>query len=502
LYTRIGAAASTNTISYGSGNPSSGTGIDGDFYINTTTNTLFGPKVGGLWPTGVSLVGPTGATGAAGSAWRSAAGVPSNGLGVNGDYYLNTSTGDVYAKSGGVYSVVANIKGATGAQGSTGATGSQGPSGTNGNTIRYGTSTASSGLGIDGDFYINTSINILYGPKSLGSWPSTGVSLIGPAGATGSQGPTGSTGATGSQGPTGATGAAGSAWRSAAGIPSNGLGVNGDYYLNTSTGDVYAKSGGVYSVVANIKGATGAQGSTGATGSQGPSGTNGNTIRYGTSTASSGLGIDGDFYINTTTNILFGPKSLGSWPSTGVSLIGPAGATGSQGPAGSTGATGSQGPTGATGAAGSAWRSAAGVPSNGLGVNGDYYLNTSTGDVYAKSGGVYSLVANIKGATGAQGPQGLSGPQGPQGPPGSTGPTNMYWNSFSGTTNGSGEVTVTHNIGTSGLIIVATPLETSAVITSIILKSWTSTTATFVFKSDFGSLITGAGVAFHYMIKF
>ena len=38
-------------------------GVDGDFYINTATTTLFGPK-NVTWPTGVSLVGPAGADGA------------------------------------------------------------------------------------------------------------------------------------------------------------------------------------------------------------------------------------------------------------------------------------------------------------------------------------------------------------------------------------------------------------------------------------------------------
>ncbi len=33
-------------------------GVDGDFYIRTTTNYLYGPKAGGVWPAGVSLVGP------------------------------------------------------------------------------------------------------------------------------------------------------------------------------------------------------------------------------------------------------------------------------------------------------------------------------------------------------------------------------------------------------------------------------------------------------------
>ncbi|MBK8686277.1 MAG: collagen-like protein [Bacteroidetes bacterium] len=58
--------------------------------------------------------------------------------------------------------------------------------------------------------------------------------------------------------------------------------------------------------------------------------------------------MNGDFYINTATNQIFGPKTAGAWGS-GTSLVGPAGATGAtgpQGPIGLTGATGPQGPTG------------------------------------------------------------------------------------------------------------------------------------------------------------
>ena len=38
-------------------------GVDGDFYINTSSNKIFGPKASGSWPSGVSLVGATGAAG-------------------------------------------------------------------------------------------------------------------------------------------------------------------------------------------------------------------------------------------------------------------------------------------------------------------------------------------------------------------------------------------------------------------------------------------------------
>jgi hypothetical protein len=79
-----------------------------------------------------SLVGPQGnpgASGTAGSVWRDGAGAPSNGLGVNGDYYLNSTNGDVYYKSAGTYSVVANIKGIQGNPGLNGADGADGADG-------------------------------------------------------------------------------------------------------------------------------------------------------------------------------------------------------------------------------------------------------------------------------------------------------------------------------------------------------------------------------------
>jgi hypothetical protein len=41
-------------------------GVDGDFYINTATNFIFGPKAGGSWPAGTALTGPQGPTGATG----------------------------------------------------------------------------------------------------------------------------------------------------------------------------------------------------------------------------------------------------------------------------------------------------------------------------------------------------------------------------------------------------------------------------------------------------
>jgi len=46
------------------------------------------------------------------------------------------------------------------------------------------------------------------------------------------------------------------------------------------------------------------------------------------------------------------------------------------------------------------WRNGSGAPSNTLGVNDDFYLDTANGDVYRKTSGSYTIVFNIKGAAG------------------------------------------------------------------------------------------------------
>jgi hypothetical protein len=155
--------------------------------------------------------GPPGATGPAGpaglgSAWQQGEGAPPGGLGSDGDFYLNTTNGDIYGpKTAGAWgSVIFNIaEGQQGPVGPTGATGATGPAGADGRTLLSGTSAPASGTGEDGDFFINTNGSILYGPKAGGVWPG-GVSIVGPAGATGATGPVGPTGATGATGPAGA----------------------------------------------------------------------------------------------------------------------------------------------------------------------------------------------------------------------------------------------------------------------------------------------------------
>lgn len=67
---------------------------------------------------GVSYVGEGGgAPGAPGSTWRFGATPPADSLGVDGDFYLNTATGDVSSRAAGVYTVRANLKGPAGSGG-------------------------------------------------------------------------------------------------------------------------------------------------------------------------------------------------------------------------------------------------------------------------------------------------------------------------------------------------------------------------------------------------
>lgn len=108
----------TNTILHGSGAPSEGTGNNGDFYLDTTAHKIYGPKAAGVWPAGVELVGPkgeTGTTGTAGKTVLNGSGAPSAGTGADGDFYLDTSTYKIYGpKASGSWPAGVELKGAAG----------------------------------------------------------------------------------------------------------------------------------------------------------------------------------------------------------------------------------------------------------------------------------------------------------------------------------------------------------------------------------------------------
>lgn len=100
----------------GTGVPGPALGNDGDYYLRTTTGDVYA-KTSGAWDIVANITGPAGT---AGSRWYNGTGVPAAGLGVNGDYYLRTTTNDVYAKASGSWSVVGNFQGSPGPKGDTG----------------------------------------------------------------------------------------------------------------------------------------------------------------------------------------------------------------------------------------------------------------------------------------------------------------------------------------------------------------------------------------------
>lgn len=51
------------TVLNGQGAPSPGVGVEGDFYIDIDTWTIYGPKTAGAWGTGTPLIGPPGSGG-------------------------------------------------------------------------------------------------------------------------------------------------------------------------------------------------------------------------------------------------------------------------------------------------------------------------------------------------------------------------------------------------------------------------------------------------------
>ncbi|MEF2247753.1 Gp37-like protein [Paenibacillus sp. IITD108] len=262
---------------------------------------------------------------------------------------------------------------------------------------------------------------------------------IGPKGDTGERGPIGLTGAKGDQGiqgPKGDTGPQGLAGpKGDKGEPGlkGDTGPKGDTGLQGPKGDKGDQ--GIQGIQGpkGDTGATGLQGPKGDTGASGQKGADGKTILSGTTNPTSATGSDGDFYINTSSNVIFGPKSSSSWGN-GKSLIGPKGDKGDIGPQGIQGLKGDKGDTGATGATG---------------------LQGPKGDTGDKGPQGPQGIQGLKGDTGPKGDKGDQGIQGPQGTQGIQGPK--------GDKGDRGEQGIQGPPGTSGGLIVASPTEPTGI---------------------------------------
>ena len=227
------AASIPNTILSGTGKPSNTVGIDGDYFIDVKSMNIYGPKMKNKWPTAISLKGSNGVDGKSGN-----------------DGKLVTNASSVAGPTG-----AQGLRGIPGDDGQKGEQGLRGEVGATGNQGIAGPTGAQGAIGLTGAIG-------LQGPAGSGSQGATGITGItgaqGPAGATGAQGPAGS-GATGSQGPAGATGATGSVGATGATGPEGPTGPTG------ATG------------AQGTSGAAGSAGTTGTTGSVGPQGSTGAT---------------------------------------------------------------------------------------------------------------------------------------------------------------------------------------------------------------------------------
>lgn len=183
--------------------------------------------------------------------------------------------------------------------------------------------------------------------------------------------------------------------------------------------------------IQGVKGDKGDKGDTGAQGIQGVqgvAGTNGKTWLSGTTAPASGLGVIGDFYLNTATWDVYEKTAAAVWTSRG-NIKGATGAQGIQGTQGIQGVPGTNGTNGTNGIDGKTILSGTANPTNALGTVGDYYLNRTTWDMFEKTATtVWTLRGNIKGAQGNQGIQGVQGIPGQQGQQGPQGPAGLSTN--------------------------------------------------------------------------
>jgi hypothetical protein len=95
-------------------------GVDGDFYIDTVLVKIHGPKAAGTWPAGVDIKGIQGDPGLNGRTILHGAVAPTT-EGEDDDFYINTATLFIYGpKAAGVWPAGVDLNGADGTNGADG----------------------------------------------------------------------------------------------------------------------------------------------------------------------------------------------------------------------------------------------------------------------------------------------------------------------------------------------------------------------------------------------
>lgn len=110
----------SNVILYGNAAPSNNVGKVGDFFIDKTTSRLYGPKTGSDWGTPVNLGGASGTSAMAGSQFLTGDKAPENSLGKPGDFYFDTESGQLFGpkSNDNTWTQVTSLKGQQGDAGS------------------------------------------------------------------------------------------------------------------------------------------------------------------------------------------------------------------------------------------------------------------------------------------------------------------------------------------------------------------------------------------------
>ena len=224
------STAVINTVLNGKGAPSNTLGINGDFYIDTRSLMISGPKTNGKWPASRSLQGANGTNGIDGKNGTSAKNVstastvagPVGPQGERGEKGIDGSAG---------------ANGGAGADGLPGASGAQGPAG----------ATGPAGSGASG----------AQGPAgATGPAGSGATGAQGPAGATGARGETGTVGSIGAAGARGETGTVGPSEVTVVEIPTWTLQTATAFGFATSTGFGLLKAGKSYQISIQLWGTT------------------------------------------------------------------------------------------------------------------------------------------------------------------------------------------------------------------------------------------------------
>jgi hypothetical protein len=224
------STAVINTILNGKGAPSNTLGINGDFYIDTRSLLISGPKTNGKWPSARSLQGANGTNGNDGK----------NGTDAKNVSSASTVAGPVGPQGERGEKGLAGVVGITGAAGLSGATGAQGPSGAN------GTNGTNGGAGSTG---------------LAGARGETGT--VGSVGATGAKGETGTVGTFGATGNRGETGTVGPSEVTDISIPSWTLQTATSFGFATSSGFGLLKAGKSYQFSILLWGTTNCDGAFG-----------------------------------------------------------------------------------------------------------------------------------------------------------------------------------------------------------------------------------------------